>query len=155
MPGSHEAPFRPKMTARHHSCIQSIRADFIGIDCLPTPGQSMNTEQNKDDRRHHSAKEAAALMRQPLCFLFMSVSADPNPALSSRERDLNYVSWRCPESHAFVSRGRLESSSRNTRDLSRKIRAQGGEIVFQCFFFSPFIVREMRFLSASADRTLT
>jgi len=37
---------------------------------LKPPGQSMNPEQNKDDCRHHSAKEAAALMRQPLYFLF-------------------------------------------------------------------------------------
>ena len=49
---------------------------------LKPSGQSMNTEQNKDDRRHHSAKEAAALMRQPLCLLFMSAGADPNPAPS-------------------------------------------------------------------------
>ena len=31
---------------------------------LKPPEQSMNAEQNKDDRRHYSAKEAAALMRQ-------------------------------------------------------------------------------------------
>jgi len=36
---------------------------------LKPPGQSMNAEQNKDDRRYCSAKEAAALMRQPLSHL--------------------------------------------------------------------------------------
>ena len=29
------------------------------------PGQSINAEQNKDDRRDYSAKEAYALIQQP------------------------------------------------------------------------------------------
>ena len=33
---------------------------------LKLPGQSINAEQNKDDRRDYSAKEAYALMQQPL-----------------------------------------------------------------------------------------
>ena len=32
---------------------------------LKPPAQSMNAEQNKDDRRDYSAKEAYALMQQP------------------------------------------------------------------------------------------
>ena len=40
---------------------------------LKPPGQSMNTEQNKDDRRHHSAKRGRRInATAPLFFIYVS-----------------------------------------------------------------------------------
>ena len=65
-----------RAVTKHRIQLRWLPANFLAFSrfkpisliatALKPPGQSINAQQNKDDRRRHSAKEAAALMRQPL-----------------------------------------------------------------------------------------
>ncbi|MBR3154062.1 MAG: hypothetical protein IKF10_03565, partial [Lachnospiraceae bacterium] len=52
--------FEPRRLNASILAFSSLKQISLISTALKPPGQSMNVEQNKDDRRHHSAKEAAA-----------------------------------------------------------------------------------------------
>ena len=62
--------FAPRRLNANFLAFSSLKQISMISTALKPPGQSINAQQNKDDRRRHSAKEAAALKRQPPIILW-------------------------------------------------------------------------------------